>query len=241
MAVSRIAPASDCPATSQNSATSSAPERTFNQVLATQLPAACDDARDNRRQELKQAVQVNELPRGRDSQEVLAVGNASAAVGGTRAAVDGNVTPQENKWTPTSDAQIKSLIANALNRNKGDISKAFAYLRDLRQQPENYYNSNLAIAADYLRARWETQRCGPEVAIAEVEIYMKLKKDGEAPKEGPGPVSPYSPLELQFMKAGVRDQADKMSLLEQLWWASQPGLEFGTAMATWGVLPHNKG
>jgi len=84
MAVLRIAPASEYPVTSQNSATSSAPEHTFNQVLATELPAACDDALDNRRQDLKQAVQVNGLLRDRDAQEVLAVGNASAGPSGNQ-------------------------------------------------------------------------------------------------------------------------------------------------------------
>ena len=88
---------------------------------------------------------------------------------------------QADKWTPTSESGIKSVIANALKRDDGDVSKAFAYLRDLRQQPANYYDSNMAIAADYLRARWETQKCGPEVASAEVSIYMKLKQDGKVP------------------------------------------------------------
>lgn len=59
-------------------------------------------------------------------------------------------------WTVEDEAKVRQIVSDALTKNYGDVALAFAYTRDLRQKPENYYNSNLAIASDYLRARWET-------------------------------------------------------------------------------------
>ena len=128
------------------------------------------------------------------------------------------------------------MISGALDRHGGDVEKAFADLRDQRQKPENYYDSNLAVAADYLRARWETQRCGPVVALGEVESYMLLKQAGGVPQEGPGPVSPYSDLQKNYMEKGVSDEESQKSVLEQIWWNSPPGLAYGDARAAAGVL-----
>ncbi len=137
--------------------------------------------------------------------------------------------------------KVKAYIDGAMSRHNGDVEGAFADLRDQRQKPENYYDTNMAIAADYLRARRETQNCGPNVASAEVETYMALKRTTGVPQEGPGPVSPYSDLELKYMRQGVSDQADKMSFLERLWWDSPPGEAVGLARATWGMLSGEEG
>jgi hypothetical protein len=151
-------------------------------------------------------------------------------------------TPTTNgPWTTPDESQVKQLINQALADNGGDVSKAFAELRDRRQQPANYYDSNLAIAADYLRARWETQRCGPGVAEAEVDGYLALKQTTGVPQEGPGPVSPYTSLEDKYMHQGVQDEANKMSFWDKLWWASPPGQLYGLAQAGWGVLRGEEG
>jgi len=137
-------------------------------------------------------------------------------------------TPQQDhKWTPATEAGIKSLIAKALSLYHGNVSEAFAYVRDQREKPSNFYNSNMAIADDYLRSRWDAETCGPAVALGEVNAYMTLKQHGLVPKSGPGPVSPYSPLELQFMKQGVWDQTRQMPLWEQYWWTTPGGAIFG--------------
>jgi hypothetical protein len=233
------------------------PEETMQMIIGPAATAGSfNDAPGNTNNSLEN---IASGPRGARASEVSNLGSSPKVPieGDWKGALDrsqsaGRTTPRtppeppetprrDHKWTPTSEAGIKSLIANALNRYHGNVSEAFAYLRDLRQEPANYYNSNMAIAADYLRARWETQRCGPEIAMSEVEIYMSLKKQGLAPREGTGPVSPYSPLELQFMKEGVADQTRQMPVWEQAWWASPPGLEYGAARATWGVLSNKDG
>jgi hypothetical protein len=135
----------------------------------------------------------------------------------------------EKTWTPEDKNKVDAYIDEAMKQGGGDISKSFAYLRDKRQKVENYYDTNMAIAADYLRARWETQKCGPAVAGMEVEAYMKLKENGGVPKEGPGPVSPYSALEKSYMEKGVADQANTMSWIERAWWLSPPGIQVGMA------------
>jgi hypothetical protein len=142
----------------------------------------------------------------------------------------------KGEWVPENEAKVQEYINNSLEHNNGNVELAFAELRDLRQKEENYYDTNLAIAADYLRARWETQKCGPAVAGAEVAAYLELKKHGKVPKEGPGPVSPYSKLQEKYMYKGVADETNQMSLATKLWWHTQPGIMFGLNRATFGVL-----
>lgn len=109
-------------------------------------------------------------------------------------------------WTTENRRQVEIYIQYAIELVGGDVESAFAVLRDLRQRPENYYDSNLAIAADYLRARWDTRRWGPDVERLHVRGYMFLKRHGRAPKGGPGPVSPPSTLQEEYMRRGIRDQ-----------------------------------
>ena len=143
---------------------------------------------------------------------------------------------QQNEFSPEDEDVVKSLIADALDRHDGDIALAFADLRDQRQRPENYYDSNLAIAADYLRARLETQRNGPIVARQQVEVYLALKMTGAVPREGPGPVSPFSPLQARYMAQGIEDQANEMSQAEKDFYNSSPGFVYGTVTGVFGLF-----
>jgi hypothetical protein len=83
---------------------------------------------------------------------------------------------QPQAWTQEDEGKVISIVADAMFRKNGDVALAFEYLRDLRQKKENYFDMNLAIAADYLRARWETLKWGPTGAGAKVEGYMELKQ-----------------------------------------------------------------
>jgi hypothetical protein len=140
-------------------------------------------------------------------------------------------TPQN--WSPENDQTINKYIDEAMNHAHGNVEQAFAYLRDKRQQPSNYYDTNLAIAADYLRARWDTQQHGPDAETQSIETYMAAKQLGFAPKEGPGPVSPYSDKEKAYMLKGVQDQAREMPFLEKVAWDVPlfPGVTAGQVKA----------
>ncbi len=127
----------------------------------------------------------------------------------------GALPPQQ--WTPDNQATVNADINQAMTANHGNVEKAFIELRNERQQPQNYYDSNLAIAADYLRARWDTQSHGSIAETANVDAYLALKKEGIAPKEGPGPLSPYSNLEAEYMHKGIQDQANAEPFLNALW------------------------
>lgn len=114
----------------------------------------------------------------------------------------------QKAWTPEDEKLVRSIVDDALARKEGDVALAFAFLRDRRELEENFYDTNLAIAADYLRARWETLKWGPSIAWAKVETYMELKKRGQIGPQGPGPVSPFSELERAWMEQGVKDQSN---------------------------------
>lgn len=118
-------------------------------------------------------------------------------------------------WTTENAQLIEALIRAAIMNNDGDIEKAFMELRDLRQNPSYYYDSNLAAAADYLRARWDVQRYGSEVERLRVEAYIKMKRAGAVPKEGPGPVSPPSEIQERYMRKGVEDETRQTSTTER--------------------------
>ena len=114
-------------------------------------------------------------------------------------------------WTPENETEVMDWINYAMLNGgmldgKGNVQDAWNVLVKLRQDPENYYNTNLAIASDYFRARVETQQYGDAVASKEIEAYLDLKQAGQAPRTGPGPVSPYSELEREYMNKGVTDQ-----------------------------------
>ncbi|HTE53231.1 MAG TPA: hypothetical protein VK698_20395 [Kofleriaceae bacterium] len=137
--------------------------------------------------------------------------------------------PPPSRFTPEDEGKVKELIADALARHDGDLALAFVDLRDQRQKPENFFDSNLAIASDYLRARLEVRRNGPRVAREEVEAYILLKKTVGVPKEGPGPVSPFSELQAKFMRQGVEDEASQLSFLGKVFFSTPAGDLFGTS------------
>ena len=143
------------------------------------------------------------------------------------------VDSSPQKWSSENDQTINKEINEAMNHAHGNVEQAFAYLRDKRHQPSNYYDTNLAIAADYLRARWDTQQHGPEAETQAIGIYMASKQLGLTRQEGPGPVSPYSDKERAYMLKGVQDQAQKMPLLERVAWDVPlfPGITAGQVKA----------
>ena len=133
-------------------------------------------------------------------------------------------------WSPENDPTVNNYIKDAMNHAHGNVEQAFAYLRDQRDQPSNYYDTNLAIAADYLRARWDTQRHGPAAETQAIGVYMAAKRLGLVPQKGPGPVSPYSDKEQAYMLKGVQDEAQKMPPLESVAWDLPDPLIPGTTV-----------
>jgi len=109
-------------------------------------------------------------------------------------------------WTPENKETIKTMIGQALRDNGGDVSKAFIQLRDKRLRPENYYDTNMAISADYLRARYDTQQYGPKAAQQMNDAYMAFKRTAGVLKGGIGPISPSSKLERKYMNQGIADE-----------------------------------
>jgi hypothetical protein len=150
--------------------------------------------------------------------------------------------PPPKQWSPENDQAVQNYINEAMQHAHGNVEQAFAYLRDKRDQPSNFYDTNLALAADYLRARWDTQRHGPEAETQAIGAYMAAKRLGITPQEGPGPVSPYSDKELAFMLKGVQDEIQQMPLLERLAWDLPnplfPGTTIGQAKAVIDNIPH---
>ncbi|RUL69211.1 hypothetical protein [Dyella choica] len=124
-------------------------------------------------------------------------------------------------WTPEDRSQVDAYIKSAMDRHGGDIEKSFEDLRDMRWTPAHFYDSNLAIAADYLRARWETQKYNNTTAQIEVGTYLDDKKQGKTPQNGPGPVSQYSKLQEEYMYKGINDQWNTLHWWEQMF-ASSP-------------------
>lgn len=121
------------------------------------------------------------------------------------------------KWTQEDDQTIKALLAQAMAHTHGDVALAFKYARDLRQKKENFYDMNLAIASDYLRARYDIIRGRTYTEeVVRIETYMWLKKLGLVPPEGPGPVSPYNKTQHDWMIKGARDQSDEKGVGEDL-------------------------
>lgn len=126
--------------------------------------------------------------------------------------------PTPSKWSAADENQVKAYINQALAHSHGDVSQAFAYLRNMRDEKQNFYNTNLAIAADYMRARWDTQQHGADAEYLSVEAYLAAKRTVGVPKEGPGPTSPYSSLEAKYMLQGVQDEANKEGIWKRLAW-----------------------
>jgi hypothetical protein len=123
---------------------------------------------------------------------------------------------QATTWAPEDRGRIDAYIKDAMDRHGGDIQAAFEDLRDQRWMPRNFYDTNLAIAADYLRARWETQKYNNVVAGIEVDTYLDKKQNNEIPQNGPGPVSPYSDLQKEYMEKGVEDQWNTLNWFEKM-------------------------
>lgn len=164
-------------------------------------------------------------------------------IGGSGGGSSTSTSGAPQNWSPENDQKVNNYINQAMSEAHGNVAKAFAYLRDKRDQPANYYDTNLAYAADYLRARWDTERHGPQAETESILAYMGLKKAGLAPKEGPGPVSPYSNKELDYMLKGVQDETKQMPWWEQLAWNLPnpfvPGTTVGQAKAVIDNIPHS--
>ena len=155
----------------------------------------------------------------------------------------GGLTPPE-QWSQENDQTVNNYINDAMAHAHGNVEEAFAYLRDKRDLSSNYYDTNLAIAADYLRARWDTQRHGPNAETAAIDVYMAGKQLGAVRQEGPGPVSPYSDKEKAYMLKGVEDETKEMPLYEQVAWNIPlpvfPPITIGDAKAVIDNLPSPK-
>lgn len=119
------------------------------------------------------------------------------------------------QWTPEDRTKVDAYIKGAMDRHPDNIQAAFEELRDLRWTPGHFYDTNLAIGADYLRARWETQKSNNIVAGTMVDYYLDKKQDNEIPQNGPGPVSPYSELQKEYMHKGVDDQWNTLNWFEK--------------------------
>jgi hypothetical protein len=128
----------------------------------------------------------------------------------------GNYKTQATTWTPEDRGKVDAYIKQAMDQHPGNIQAAFEQLRDLRWTPGHFYDSNLAIAADYLRARWETEKYNNQVSGIEVEVYLDKKKKGEIPQNGPGPVSQYSKLQEEYMYKGIDDQWNTLNWFEKI-------------------------
>lgn len=122
---------------------------------------------------------------------------------------------QATQWAPEDRGKVDAYIKDAMDRHPDDIQGAFEQLRDLRWTPGHFYDTNLAVAADYLRARWETQKSNNIVAGIMVDAYMDKKRNGEIPQNGPGPVSPYSELQKEYMHKGIDDQWNTLNWFEK--------------------------
>ena len=121
-----------------------------------------------------------------------------------------------HEWSAEDETEIEAYIESSLRNNNGDTELSFKELRNQRQNPAFWYDSNLAIAADYLRARWDVQRYGARVERAQVEIYSALKRTVGVPKEGPGPVSPTTPRQRRYMRKGIADEREKQSPVKRM-------------------------
>jgi hypothetical protein len=115
---------------------------------------------------------------------------------------------------------MKKIIKDALNRHHGDVLAAYKDVDGQRHKPKNFFDQNLAIASDYLRARKDVRQGGADVCTAwgiesaAAKTYMAAKKvlgykgtQRRPFRRGNGPVSPYSKLELKYMLKGANDGA----------------------------------
>ncbi|HYK36953.1 RHS repeat-associated core domain-containing protein [Alloacidobacterium sp.] len=109
-------------------------------------------------------------------------------------------------WTEENDTDVQKYIADAMSRSKNNITKAWYNLLDLRQEPTNYYDTNLANAANYLGARYQVMSSGYEVAINKIYWYNLLKGLGITFQLGGGPVSPFSIAQMDWEYKGAYDE-----------------------------------
>lgn len=110
-------------------------------------------------------------------------------------------------WTPRNEAEVKRIIQDALTRHHGRVLDAYKAVDGKRHRRKHFYDQNLAIASDYLRARKDVGGIGVPEPIYRLGIsrYMEQKKAGKARPLGNGPVSPYSKLALKYMYKGASD------------------------------------
>jgi len=138
--------------------------------------------------------------------------------------------PPSGTWTPIDKSKINSIISDEMKKHNGNIKDIHKELVAERDKPENYYDQNLAIASDYFTARVETKNYGPDVANIMVDQYMSEKKQGNIGPVGPGPVSPWSQTEVDYMKQGVDDEKNTMSFLTQARYRAEDPINLARAM-----------
>lgn len=139
----------------------------------------------------------------------------------------------QHEWSNVNEDTINAYINEAMSATGNNISAAHDQLTNERQQPQGYYDQNLAIAADYLRARMNTANYGIDVALGMNAKYMNEKANGQVQPAGPGPVSPWSQTERDYMDKGAYDQWNIMPTAKKLVLYSLPGTLFGGIRAIW--------
>ena len=126
------------------------------------------------------------------------------------------VQDTEVGWSSYLEEQVKNLIHKYWNGSPEALSESTRQAIADRHLEGNFYDYNLAIAADYLRARLETMKWGTTVASTQVYIYMSAKVWDLIPQLGPGPVSPYSSTQEEWMLRGIHEQGAAQSWREPI-------------------------
>ena len=138
-------------------------------------------------------------------------------------------------WSKQSDDIVNQDIQAALKRNNGDVAAAAEDLRLRRNDPQNFSDTNMAMAEDYLYARadagnkWLGGRGSGNVGTigetAKIDTYMALKQItpleltlavgaldisvGLPPSVGNGPWSPDAPAVAPQGAGPVSPYSDK--------------------------------
>src|SRR6516164_2935117 len=89
---------------------------------------------------------------------------------------DGGNDYSTGPWSKQNDDIVKQYIQDALNRHGGDVGAAAEDLRLRRNDPQNFYDTNMAMAEDYLFARSDSKGNGTIGENAKINTYMALKQ-----------------------------------------------------------------
>lgn len=108
-----------------------------------------------------------------------------------------------NKWTGVDDTEVGQIINDALAETGGDVKQSDANLMGLREQRRNFFDENLATADDFLFAFIVAQHQGEASANVLVLLYEVGKLLGLVKGFGPGPPSPASWAQWNWMRQGA--------------------------------------